>query len=173
MASYGERTQTHVHSKITLAYLKNWLLDTRENGFWGVIKRQDSSFLSFAQAFFCGYCSNKQPEWAPTKTWLCVLSIMQLWAWARQRSTYVQLSPLYRIPSLYPLRHSCDKLFKALSCFSVLQAMKSWAGPGNEASSMQYFMVSGILICNAFVNQLSHKLMNVRRYTIMAVQIAK
>ena len=98
---------------------------------------------------------------------------MQLWAWARQRSTYVQLSPLYRIPSLYPLRHSCDKLFKALSCFSVLQAMKSWAGPGNEASSMQYFMVSGILICNAFVNQLSHKLMNVRRYTIMAVQIAK
>ena len=51
--------------------------------------------------------------------------------------------------------------------------MKSWAGPGNEASSMQYFMVSGILICNAFVNQLSHKLMNVRRYTIMAVQIAK
>ena len=28
MASYGERTQTHIHSKITLAYLKNWLLYT-------------------------------------------------------------------------------------------------------------------------------------------------
>ena len=34
---------------------------------------------------------------------------------------------------LHPLRHSCDKLFQALYCFSVLQATESWAGSGNEA----------------------------------------
>ena len=39
------------------------------------------------------------------------------------------------LPSLYPLRHSRDKIFQALYRFSVLQAAKSWAGPGNEATS--------------------------------------
>jgi len=37
------------------------------------------------------------------------------------------------LPSLYPLRHSRDKIFQALYCFFVLQATESWAGPGNEA----------------------------------------
>ena len=46
-------------------------------------------------------------------------------------TAYAQLSPLY--PSLYPLCHSRDKLFQALSRFSVLQAMESLAGPRNVA----------------------------------------
>ena len=41
------------------------------------------------------------------------------------------------LPSLYPLRHSRDKIFQALYRFSVLQATKSWAGPGNEAKVYQ------------------------------------
>ena len=49
-----------------------------------------------------------------------VLAIMQLRVWAHQRSTY-------------PLHHSRDKLFQALSHFSVLQEMESWAGPGKQA----------------------------------------
>ena len=138
----------------TQLWLKNWLLYTLENGFWGIIKRQDSPFQAFSVLIVLINSHNG----LPLKR---ILLIIQLRAWTRQRSTYAQLSPLYRIPSLYPLRHSCDKLFKALSCFSVLQAMKSWVGPGNKASPIQCFMVSGILICNTFVNQLSHKLMNV------------
>ena len=39
-----------------------------------------------------------EPEQAPTKTWLCVLSITQLRAWVHWRSTDTQFSPL---PSLY------------------------------------------------------------------------
>ena len=62
---------------------------------------------------------------------LRVLSIIdQLRAWAPRRSAYTQLSHLY--PSLYPC-HSRDKLYQALSRFSVLQATESWVGPGNEA----------------------------------------
>ena len=39
------------------------------------------------------------------------------------------------LPFSLPLRHSCDKLSQAPSCFSVLQVTESWAGPGNEATS--------------------------------------
>ena len=38
------------------------------------------------------------------------------------------------LPFSLPLCHSRDKLFQALSRFSVLQAKESWAGPGNEAT---------------------------------------
>ena len=37
------------------------------------------------------------------------------------------------LPSLYPLRHSHDKLSQALYHFSVLQVTESWAGPVNES----------------------------------------
>ena len=37
------------------------------------------------------------------------------------------------LPFSLPLRHSRDKLSQALSHFSILQVMESWAGPGNEA----------------------------------------
>ena len=43
------------------------------------------------------------------------------------------------LPSLYPLRHSRDKIFQALYRFSVLQATKSWAGPGNEATLLRNY----------------------------------
>ena len=39
------------------------------------------------------------------------------------------------LPFSLPLRHSRDKLFQALSRFSVLEVTESWAGPGNEASN--------------------------------------
>ena len=45
---------------------------------------------------------------------------------------------LRSIKSSLPLRHSRDKLFQALSRFSVLEAMESWAGPGNEARHTTY-----------------------------------
>ena len=48
-------------------------------------------------------------------------------AWAHRRSAYAQLSPL-----------SCDKLFQALSRFSVLEVMESWVGPGNKARIILY-----------------------------------
>ena len=41
------------------------------------------------------------------------------------------------LPSLYPLRHSRDKIYQALYHFSILQATESWVGPGNEASVVQ------------------------------------
>ena len=37
------------------------------------------------------------------------------------------------LPFSLPLRHSCDKLFQALSRFSVLEATENWVGPGNKA----------------------------------------
>ena len=121
-ASYAERIQS-VHSKITLTYTAVWL------------SRRIRPFL--CSNFLCHYCSKKKnlPERAPTKT-RCRLSIdAQLRAWAHQQSAYVQLSPL---PSLCPLCHSRDKLFQALSRFSVLQVTKNWARPRNEARFCPY-----------------------------------
>ena len=43
------------------------------------------------------------------------------------------------LPFSLPLCHSRDKLFQALSRFSVLEAMESWAGPGNEAKQELQF----------------------------------
>ena len=89
-------------------------------------------FLAFAQVFSALIVQKKLPERAPTKKQLRVLSIIdQLRVWAHRRSAYAQLSPL---PFSLPLRHSCDKLFQALSCFSVLKVTESWVGLGNEAS---------------------------------------
>ena len=44
-----------------------------------------------------------------------------------------QVLSTFSLPSLYPLCHSSDKLFQALSHFSILQVTESWAAPGNEA----------------------------------------
>ena len=41
------------------------------------------------------------------------------------------------LPSFLSWRHSCEKRYQALSCFSVLIAMESWAGPGNKAVSFE------------------------------------
>ena len=40
------------------------------------------------------------------------------------------------LPFSLPLHHSHDRLSQALSRFSVLEAMESWAGPGNKARKM-------------------------------------
>ena len=56
----------------------------------------------------------------------------QQFSHARPRSIKVFL------PAFYPWRHSREKMYQALSCFSILQVTESWAGPGNEAMiSMQ------------------------------------
>ena len=57
-------------------------------------------------------------------------------------STIRLLSIKSSLPSLYPLRHSRDKIFQVLYCFSVLQATKSWVGPGNEATFLANFALS-------------------------------
>ena len=65
----------------------------------------------------------------------CWLSIdSQLLAWAHRQSAYIQ-----------PLHHSRDELSQALSHFSVLQAMESWAGPGNEARQLYRSQVFQLL----------------------------
>ena len=100
MASYGKHFQS-IHSKITLTYSLTWQTDCCipwRMAFKALLKHQ----VGFAQVFSVLIVrKNKLPEWAPTKTWLCVLSIdSQLRAWAHRWSAYAQLSPLY--PSLYP-----------------------------------------------------------------------
>ena len=79
----------------------------------------------------CGYCWSKLQERCPTKARLHVLSIAGVGT-----SMICLRSIKSSLPSLYPLRHSRDKIYQALSCFSVLQAMESWVGPGNEATWM-------------------------------------
>ena len=58
-------------------------------------------FSKLCSSILCAYCSNKLPEWAPTKTWPCVLSAMQLRGWGHRRSAYAQLSPVYLLSTLY------------------------------------------------------------------------
>ena len=101
-------------------------------GFRGVIRCQGGPFLSFAQAFSAVIvrinCQNGVPQ--STASWtvdyvttgvgtstICLRSIKS---------------------SLYPLRHSSDKIFQALYRFSVLQVTESWVGPGNEARLSVY-----------------------------------
>ena len=48
------------------------------------------------------------------------------------------------LPFSLPLRHSRDKLFQALSRFSVLKATESWAGPGNEATPKLHVAMEAI-----------------------------
>ena len=77
-ASYGGRTQTRTFKNhanllacLSTVHSREWLLRH--------YKTPSGPFLSFAQAF-CTLIV--QPEWAPTKAWLRVVSITQLWAWA-------------------------------------------------------------------------------------------
>ena len=101
---YGKLVHRPLHSKIPLTSSLTWQTDhalfTPENGFQGAIKRQ--GFPRLCSSFLCTYCSKKKmPERAPTKTQLCVLSIIdQLRGWAHWWSAYAQLSLLY--PSFFP-----------------------------------------------------------------------
>ena len=144
-----------VHSKITLTYLVTWQTDRctlRRMAFdWRRYKTPRRPFSKLCSSLLCA-CCYQLPEWGPhrpTEARLRVLSITQLRAWAHQRSAYAQLSPLY------PLRHSHDKIFQALYCFSALQATESWTGPGNEASKIPINQVTTQTIAHTTVDILS------------------
>ena len=119
-----------------LPYLANWPLYTLENGFWGFIERQGGPFLGFAQASSASIVRTNLPKQAPTKARQRVLLITQLYMCmgVHLQCAYAQLSPLYLLSILYVYPTLlCDKLFQVIYCFSVLQAMESWAGPWNKA----------------------------------------
>ena len=101
-----------------------------------------------------GEKKKKLPEWAPTKTWWCVLSIID-WptVMCMGTSTICLCSIKSPLPSLYPLRHSCDKLSQALYCFFVLQVTESWAGPGNEATHSPLWQTCKVLLPRGAVTQ--------------------
>ena len=46
------------------------------------------------------------------------------------------------LPSFLSRHHSHEKGYQALSRFTVLEAMESWVGPGNEASHVPYSLVN-------------------------------
>ena len=105
-ASYDEHAQTCTfenHGNL-FAYLTNWpLMGAVHSREWlsKCYKTPRRPFSKLCSNLLCAYCLNKLPERGPTKARLCVLSIMSLWAWARQRSAYAQLSPLYLLSTLY------------------------------------------------------------------------
>ena len=101
MTSYGKCThRTFENYGNLLIYQANWSLYTPENGLQGGIKHQDSPFQALLKpSLHC--CSKKLPEWAPTKTQLCVLWIAQLHPCAAWQSAYAQLSPLYLLSIPY------------------------------------------------------------------------
>ena len=127
-----------VHSKITLTYSLTWQpadrCTSRRMTFKALLNAKARPFPSLCSSFLCAYCSKKLPERAPTKKkQLRVLSIVdQLYTCVGTSTTRLR-SIKSSLPFSLPLRHSRDKLFQALSRFSVLEATESWAGPGNEA----------------------------------------
>ena len=78
-------------------------------------------FLGFTLHFML---KKKLSEQAPTKTWLQILSIMQLRAWAQRQSTYAQLSPLYFLSTLY-ITH-VDLSFFVMACHNDRQTLNNY-----------------------------------------------
>ena len=128
-----------VHSIITLTlvtYSLTWQADrctSLRMGFKALLNAKARPFPSLCSSLLCAYCSKKMPERVPTvlKTATCTVDY---------RSTTCMGTLTIRLRSIksslpfsLPLRHSRDKLFQALSRFSVLEATESWVGPGNEA----------------------------------------
>ena len=64
-----------------------------------------------------------------TRLHTCTIDYM----WVHRQFTNAQLRKS-SLPSLYPLRYSCEKLLQSLYHFFILQVTESWAGPGNKAS---------------------------------------
>ena len=119
-----------VHSKITLTYSLTRQADrctSRRMAF------KARPFPSLRSSFLCAYCSKKLPERAPTKKNSYVYCPDYRSTTCVGTSTIRLRSIKSSLPFSLPLRHSRDKLFQALSRFSVLEATESWAGPGNEA----------------------------------------
>ena len=81
------------------------------------------------------------PERAPTKTQLCLLSIIdQLRVWAHQRSAYPQLSPLY--PSLYPYVTHMINYTRPSPTFPYCKRRKAGRGLGTRLDSYNEFRFS-------------------------------
>ena len=87
--------------------------------FKALLNAKARPFPSLRSSFLCAYCSKKLPERAPTKkkTATCTVDC--------RSTTCVGTSTirLRSIKSSLPLRHSRDKLFQALSRFSVLEVV--------------------------------------------------
>ena len=71
------------------------------------------------------------------QVWLYCSLVPRLSLCVNEKSMIRLRSIKSSLPSLYSVRHSRDKIFQALYRFSVLQATESWAGSGNEASSIE------------------------------------
>ena len=79
------------------------------------------------------------------------------------------------LPSFYPLRRSHDKIFQALYHFSVLQATKSWAGPGNEANQKVDGRCKVSLVPRPFIGETAWQLTRVQtvyRYDVKEITAA-
>ena len=123
-----------VHSKITQTYSLTWQADrctSRRMAFRALLNAKARPFPSLCSSFLCAYCSKKLLEQALTKKQLRTVDY--------RSTTCVGISTIRlrsiksSLPFSLPLRHSRDKLFQALSRFSILEATESWTGPGNEA----------------------------------------
>ena len=130
-----------VHSKITLTYSLTWQADrctSRRMAFKTLLNAGGSPFLAFAQVFsvliFEKNCQNGLL--LILKTAMCTVDYRSTTCVGT--STIRLRSIKSSLPFSLPLRHSRDKLFQALSRFSVLEATESWAGPGNEAKALPH-----------------------------------
>ena len=122
-----------IHRANLLAYLGKLITYTTENGFQGAKVALSYALLQFFSPLIVRK-KKKLREQTPTKTRLCVLSIINQCTITCVGTTTIRLHSIKSSPpSLSPLCHSRDKLFLALFCLSVLQVTGSWAVPGNEA----------------------------------------
>jgi len=118
------------------------------NGFQDTYKCQNCCFLGFAQVFSQLYVQkNCQNGLILKHSYLTVdyAIVCMGTSTIRLRSS---------LPSLYPLRHSCDELSQAFYRFFVLQVMESWAGPGNEATwgcKVRKYQVYVLQSCGVFL----------------------
>ena len=105
--------------------------------FKALLNAKARPFPSLCSSFLCAFYSKRKkklPERAPTKkTATCTVDYRSTTCVGT--STIRLRSIKSSLPFSLPLRHSRDKLFQALSRFSVLKATESWAGPGNEANT--------------------------------------
>ena len=98
-----------------------------------------------AQRFVCMTVSpRKLDTWGKLPPSLALLAVLGL-----VRPHTIKLF----LPSILSWRHSHEKRYQALSCFSVLTATESWAGPRNETTkqlhlSMYEQLIAGIIACN-------------------------
>ena len=122
--SYSEHTRTHTFSL-------TWQTDHYSP--WRMAFKALLNAKVVLSNFLCAYSTKKLPERASTEnTATCTVNYRSTTCLGT--STICIRSIKSSLPFSLLLRHSRDKLPHALSHFqSVLQEMKSWVGPGNEA----------------------------------------